>query len=187
MNRRTKKMWHLVILLAVDLAMLVLIASICTAKTQAVFLGCNGERVAAIQRKLTESNLYNGLCDGEYCIETRSAVKKIQQKNGIQSSGETDFETLCAMGITSRTAPCFTSEVELLARCIQQSNCQTYPQMLEKGMEILTATKTSKTLGQYISSSFPDFLRNSDEPSSLAYTAALQATRLFLQQTDRLF
>lgn len=181
MNRRTKKMWHLVMLLAVDLALLVLIGSLCAARTQALFLGCSGERVAAVQRKLTQTGFYNGVCDGEYCIETRSAVKKFQRKNELSPNGETDFETLITMGVTSRTAPCFTAEVELLARCIQQSGCLSYPQMLDRGIEILSATENSVTSGQYISDSFPDFLTHSDEPSSQAYSAALQAIRLFLQ------
>lgn len=184
MNRKTKKLWHLVMLLAVDLALLILIGTLCAARTQAMFLGCSGERVAAVQRRLAQAGIYNGLSDGEYCIETRSAVRKFQRENGLSASGETDFETLFAMGINSRTAPCFTTEVELLARCIQQSGCHTYPQMLQKGTEILSITDGSITLGQYISETFPDFLSHSDEPSSQAYSAALQAIRLFLQQTD---
>ena len=184
MNCKTKRMWHLVMLLAVDLALLVLITTLCTAKTQAMFLGCNGERVAAVQRKLNQKGLYSGVCDGEYCIKTRSAVKEIQRKSGINPSGKTDFETLCAIGVTSRTAPCFSFEVEILARCIQQSNCLSYPQMLKKGIEILSKTDSSVTIGRYISIYHPDFFQISDEPSSQAYSAALQAIRLFLQQPD---
>ena len=184
MNCKTKRMWHLVMLLAVDLALLVLITTLCTAKTQAMFLGCNGERVAAVQRKLNQKGLYSGVCDGEYCIETRSAIKNFQQTNELLPSGNADYETLRAMGITSRYAPCFTFEVEMLARCIQQSNCLSYPQMLKKGIEILSKTDSSVTIGRYISIYHPDFFQISDEPSSQAYSAALQAIRLFLQQPD---
>lgn len=184
MNRKTKKLWHLVMLLAIDLALLILIGSLSAARTQAMFLGCSGERVAAVQQKLSQAGFYSGLSDGEYCIETRSAVRKFQSENGLPTDGETSFETLSAMGITSRTALCFTSEAELLARCIQQSGCNTYPQMLKKGIEILGITGGSVTLGQYISDTFPDFLNHADEPTSQAYSAALQAIRLFLQQPD---
>lgn len=180
MNQKTKKLWHLVMLLTVDLALLILIASVCASKAQAMCLGCSGERVAAIQQRLAEMGVYSGLPTGEYNLETRRAIKKIQHENGLAASGETDFETLAAMGINSRTALCFTAEAELLARCIQLSNCQSYPEMLEKGIEILKETESPNTLGKYIAQNFPDFLFHTNEPTSQAYSAALQAIRSFL-------
>lgn len=174
MNQKTKKPWQLVMLLTLDLALLILISSICAEKAQAMCLGCNGERVAAVQRRLAEMGIYNGNADGEYDFSTRSAVKELQRLSGIDPSGETDFETLRAMGLSARSDICFSAEVELLARCIHQSGCQGYPQMLETALDILENAQGIQTLGKYISQNYPSVTACS-EPSSQAYSAALQA------------
>lgn len=176
MTQKNKKLWQLVMLLTLDLALLILISTVCAAKTQAMCLGCSGERVAAIQRRLAELGFYGYKADGEYCLATRKAIKSFQQNSGIDSDGEADYETLSAIGINSSYGICFSAEVELLARCIQQSDCQSYPQMLKTAFEILNETQGIETLGKYISQNFFSFSSGS-EPSSQAYAAALHAIR----------
>ncbi len=160
-------------LLAADLALLILISA---STANAMHMGSSGERVAAIQQSLYEKGFFSGKISGIYCTKTAKALKEFQQSAGISRSGEADSATLTELGIGAHTAPCFSAEVELLARCIQQSNCHSYAQMLKKGQEILDKTKAARTLGSYVCEFYPDILR-SGEPSSDAYSAALHAIR----------
>lgn len=186
MNKKAKKLWHLVMLLAFDLVMLILISSLVCTRSRAMHLGSDGERVAQVQRHLAQNGFYEGEADGIFSLETRSAVKKFQKNCGIEASGETDYETLEALGISARTAVCFTAEAELLARCIQLNGCLSYHEMLKKGVEILESTGSIGTLGSYAASTFPDIFSQTDEPMCQAYSAAVQAMRIFSQQTHGL-
>ena len=171
MTQKSKKLWQLLTLLAADLALLILIS---TFTANATHMGDSGERVAAIQQALAEKGLFSEKISGIYCTKTDKAIKKFRQGAGISHSGEADHATLKALGISSRTDLCFSYEVELLARCIQQSGCHTYSEMLKKGLEILNKTKAARTLGSCVSDFYPDILR-AGEPSSDAYSAALHA------------
>ncbi len=185
MNQKSKKLWQLVMLLAIDLALLALISTLCMSRAQATRLGSSGERVAAIQQMLAEKGFFSGAAGGEFCPKTRSAVKDFQESVGISSSGNADFETLRELGISSRTALCFTAEAELLARCIAASGCSGYAEMLRKGQEILGKAKAARTLGSYVCEFYPHIL-SAGEPSSAAYAAALQALRedFYLQSSS---
>ena len=186
MTQKSKKLWHLVMLLAFDLALLILISSLICTRSYAMHLGSDGERVLQVQRHLASAGFYDGEADGIFSLKTRSALKKFQNNCGIGANGETDYETLKALGISSRTAECFTAEAELLARCIQLSGCVTYHEMLEKGLEILESTGGIGTLGSYAVSAFPDIYGKTDEPMCQAYSAAVQAMRIFSEQTHSL-
>ena len=178
-----KKAWQLVMLLAVDFALLILISSV---TAQALHLGQRGERVLAVQEQLAESGFFSGNKNGILDFGTRKAIKKFQKANGLEASGKTDFATLDAMGISSRTAECFTPEAEILARCIQASGCRNFPEMLAKGIEILESTKGISTLCGYAYDNLPeiDFSR---EPICDAYSAAVQSIGIFSEQTDSFF
>ena len=171
-----KNLWQIVTLLAADLALLVLISLFSSSSAGAMHMGHSGEKVAVIQQKLYENKFYTGEISGKYSLETRSAVKKFQKSANLVTNGETDYATSIAMGISSRTSPCFTAETELLARCIQESGSMGYPSMLETAEEILSKTKAARTLGSYVCEYYPDAV-NSAEPSPEAYAAALQAMR----------
>lgn len=173
MMQKNKKIWQLVMLLAADLALLVLISAF---TANAMRMGGSGERVAAIQQALQEKGLFSETASGIYCTKTGRAIKKFQQSEGISRSGEADYATLAELGISSRTALCFSAEVEMLARCIQQSGCHTYAEMLKTGQEILSKTKAARTMGSYACEFYPDIIR-AGEPSSDAYSAALHAIR----------
>lgn len=172
----SEKLWQLVTLLAADLALLVLISLLSSPAASGMHMGHTGERVAVIQQKLYENNLYSGIINGNYSIETRNAVKKFQEYAKLEANGETDYATISAMGINSQTHLCFTAEAELLARCVQKSDSVGYPSMLKTAEEILSKTKTARTLGSYVCEYYPDII-NSPEPSPQAYAAALQAMR----------
>ncbi len=174
MNEKSKKLWQIVAILAVNLALLAVV-SVFNAK--AIRLGNNGERVAEIQRELQRKNIFCGRINGFFDFETRNGISEFQRLNGIEKSGEADFKTLCALGLDTLHSDCFSARTELLARCIQLSGCRTYPEMLKKGDEILDKTNGALTLGKYISECFPDFVRLSDEPSVDAYNAAVHAIR----------
>ena len=170
----SKKLWQIVTLLAADLALLVLISLLSSPTAGAMHMGHSGEKVAVIQQKLCENKFYSGEISGKYSMETRSAVKNFQEHSGLESSGETDYATISAMGISSRTHLCFTAEAELLARCVQESGSVGYPSILKAAEEILSKTKAARTLGSYVCEYYPDVI-DSPEPSPEAYTAALHA------------
>ncbi len=169
----SKKLWQLVTLLAADLALLVLISLLSSPTAGAMHMGHSGEKVAVIQQKLYENNFYSGKISGKYSLETRTAVKDFQKHAKLDANGETDYATVKALGISSRTNLCFTAETELLARCVQGSG---YGAMLKKAEEILDKAKAARTLGSYVCEYYPDII-NSPEPSPEAYAAALQAMR----------
>lgn len=172
-------------LLAVDLAMLIFISSLNDAS--AFYLGSRGERVIKIQERLCEWGYFSGEPNGFFCFGTRSALRKFQKSQGINPSGRTDFGTLSALDISSRTALCFESRTDLLARCIQKSGCTSCSRMLVKGLEILEAVGGADTLGSYAAQNFPDLYSETNEPSEASYSAAVQAFRIFSQQSDGFF
>lgn len=63
--------------------------------------GSTGEEVRKIQTKLKEWGYYDGNVDGIYGSKTYNAVKKFQQKNGLQVDGIAGVKTLSALGISS--------------------------------------------------------------------------------------
>lgn len=174
MNSKTKKLWQLTILLAVDLIFLILISSVCA---RAEMLGSRGERVAAIQNELKRLNLYSGEENGVFDFETKNALAEFRRINGLGKAGETDYKTLCALHLDARAYVCFSSEAELLARCLTLSGCRTYPEMLKEADKILKITNNALTLGKYISVNFPYFLSDKASPSPKAYSAAVHALR----------
>lgn len=174
MNEKNKKLWQLVAILAVNLALLALVSF---RSAEAMRLGSSGERIAEIQRELHRRNLFSGSINGFFDLETRRSISDFQSLSGIEKNGEADFKTLSALGLDSHYSDCFSAPTELLARCIQLSGCRSYPEMLKKGTEILDKTDSAFTLGKYISENHSDFSEFTDEPSADAYNAAVQAIR----------
>ncbi len=174
MSQKSKKMWQIVTLLAVNLTLLILVSSV---SAKAVRLGGSGERVAEIQRELYKHNLFNGKPSGIFDLKTKSSAAEFQRINGLEVSGEANYGTVSALGLNSRSSECFSARAELLARCIRLSGCRTYPEMLAEAEKIVEITDGAETLGKYISENYPDFLFLSDEPSPEAYSAAVQIIR----------
>ena len=174
MNEKTRYLWKLVTVLAVNL---MLLAAVLLAEAEAARLGDSGERVALIQHELEKRKFFNGAVNGVFDIETRKGISSFQSLSGFEKSGEADYRTLSALGLDSRYSDCFSLQTELLARCVQLSGCLTFPEMLAKGAEILEKTGGASTLGDYITRNYPDFLKKSREPSDEAYNAALQVIK----------
>ncbi|MBQ2903221.1 MAG: peptidoglycan-binding protein [Clostridia bacterium] len=174
MNEKTRYLWKLVAILAVNFALLIVIS---LTEAQAVRLGDSGERAAQIRRELRERKIIDGEINGVFDMETRKGISDFQLSAGLERSGEADFETLCALGLDSRCSECFSVQTELLARCIMLSGCRTYPEMLGSAAEILRKTRGAKTLGRYISENYPYFFKKTETPSDDAYNAAVQSVK----------
>lgn len=66
--------------------------------------GSRGEEVKQIQTKLKSWGYYNGEVDGVFGSNTQAAVKKFQQKNGLNVDGVVGEKTLTALGINSSSS-----------------------------------------------------------------------------------
>lgn len=178
MSEKNRKMWHMVMLVAVNLFLLILIATAVSPEAQALCLGCSGEKVAAVQRRLKEKGIYSGEINGSYDFATRRAVKTFQNQNGLESSGEADYKTVAALGVDLR-GECFSLRTELLARYLSKHGGVNYYDMLASGERLLREAG-GVTLSRHILSLDSGFFEDitDDEPDSAAYAAALQAIRL---------
>lgn len=176
MSEKTKKLWFIVALLAVDLVLFALISARPSAEARAVGLG-GGERIFALQRKLKKAGFYNGEINGESDIATRRAVRAFRAANGLEAKGEADCKTLALLGLDSRR-DCFSARAELLARYVDAYGGTRYYDMLRIGTEALENSGGS-TLCRYMLAKNPGFQRRifRNGPSQRAYAAALQAIR----------
>lgn len=177
MSEKNRKMWHMVMLVATNLFLLILIGTSASPSAQALCLGCNGEKVAAVQRRLKEKGIYSGEINGNYDFATRKAVKIFQSENGLEKSGEADYETVTALGADTK-GECFSLRTQLLAGYLEMHGGVNYYELLESGKKLLNDAG-EVPLGQYILSVDGNFYKNiaDDEPSSEAYSAALHVIR----------
>lgn len=185
LDEKTKRLWQLLALLAVDFIMLAAISVSSSARSQAVCLGCSGERVSEIQRRLNDKGFYCGEINGSYDFATRQSVRKFRKASGLKSGSDADYQTLNALGINSHSE-CFSAQTEILARYIESFGGNNYLEMLQTGTQALEHSGGT-TLCLYLMQSEPEFRRMifSGEPSSEAYAAAIQSLRLFSKQSPR--
>ena len=112
--------------------------------------GSRGQEVRTIQDKLKRWGYYTGNVDGIYGIQTVSAVKKFQQKNGLSVDGIAGPKTLAAMGITSNSSSSGSSssnssDVNLLARAIYgEARGEPYVGQVAIAAVILNRVKSSQ-------------------------------------------
>lgn len=112
--------------------------------------GSTGSEVRTIQEKLKRWGYYSGNVDGIYGSQTVAAVKKFQQKNGLQVDGIAGTQTLKAMGIMSSSSSSGStssnsSDVNLLARAIYgEARGEPYVGQVAVGAVILNRVKSSK-------------------------------------------
>ena len=112
--------------------------------------GSRGSEVRTIQDKLKRWGYYTGSVDGIYGSQTVSAVKKFQQKNGLNVDGIAGTKTLSAMGImtsasSSGSSSNNSSNVNLLARAIYgEARGEPYTGQVAVGAVILNRVKSSK-------------------------------------------
>ena len=111
--------------------------------------GSTGSEVRTIQDKLKRWGYYNGNVDGIYGSQTVAAVKRFQQKNGLQVDGISGPQTLKAMGImtssSSGSSSSNSSNVNLLARAIYgEARGEPYIGQVAVAAVILNRVKSSK-------------------------------------------
>ena len=86
--------------------------------------GSRSNEVTEIQKKLKRWGYYDGAVDGIFGSKTLRAVKKFQEKNGLEVDGIVGEKTLAAMGIqssntqSSSTSNTSQSDLNLLARLV---------------------------------------------------------------------
>ena len=112
--------------------------------------GSTGSEVRTIQEKLKRWGYYSGNVDGIYGSQTVAAVKRFQQKNGLQVDGIAGTQTLKAMGImtsssSSGSTSSNSSDVNLLARAIYgEARGEPYVGQVAVGAVILNRVKSSQ-------------------------------------------
>jgi peptidoglycan hydrolase-like protein with peptidoglycan-binding domain len=62
------------------------------------------DEVRQVQEKLQSQGLYKGQVDGVDGRKTRQAIEAFQKKNGLQTNGALDSQTLSKLGISATTA-----------------------------------------------------------------------------------
>lgn len=112
--------------------------------------GSRGTEVRTIQDKLKRWGYYTGNVDGIYGSLTVSAVKKFQQKNGLNVDGIAGNNTLKAMGIMNSSSSTSSStnnssNVNLLARAIYgEARGEPYTGQVAVGAVIMNRVRSSK-------------------------------------------
>lgn len=62
----------------------------------------SSSEVKSIQEKLKSEGFHAGPADGKFGPETKAALEKFQKKNGLNTTGEPDQQTLAALGINEQ-------------------------------------------------------------------------------------
>ena len=170
-----KKSFKIMMLIAVNLAILVLLSYYCAIHSYAINLGENGERIAAIQRRLSEAGFYGGEINGLYDFSTRKAVDEFNGKHRIKA--DTDYEIISALGLFSNGYECCCAEVELLAKHLKSKGIIDYHDMIAVCEEAIENSKNSSLFSYIVGTA-----KNTDElikakPNSEQYSAAFHALK----------
>ncbi len=176
--KNNKKSFKLLMLVAVNLAMLILIADFCTLRSYAINLGASGERIASLQKSLKEAGYYSGEINGIYDFTTRKAVRDFRKENNINADNPSDFEVFSSLGIDAKSYNgCFSSDIELLAKYLKSNGIIEYHDMVNTCESLIKKTRNGSLCGYIIGET--DNIDNliDAEPNSQQYTAALQAIR----------
>lgn len=173
-----QKSFKIMMLVAVNLALLILIADFCTLRSYAINLGENGERIAALQRCLKEKGYYNGTINGIYDFTTRKAVRNFGKENGIDCDEATDYEIISLLGIGAKSYNgCFSSDIELLAKYLKSHGVIGYHDMVNT-CEKLIEISDNGLLYAYIIGETDDINKLIEaKPDSEHYAAAFQTVR----------
>ncbi|MBR3818895.1 MAG: peptidoglycan-binding protein [Clostridia bacterium] len=170
-----KKSFKILMLVATNLALLILITDLCTLRSYAMNLGESGERIAAIQRSLSEKGYYFGEINGLYDFSTRKAVKKFDVENKLKN--ETDYEIISALELHSEGYECCCAEAELLAKHLKSNGIIEYHDMIDACEDAITNSENHSLFGYIIGmTENVDSLINA-EPNSEQYSAAFQTLK----------
>ncbi|WP_142414358.1 spore cortex-lytic enzyme [Hathewaya massiliensis] len=119
-------------------------------QTTAYSYGSTSDTVRTIQSKLKNWGYYGGSVDGIYGYGTYTAVKKFQEKNGLNVDGVVGTATLNALGINEksaggnyRTYNSNNSDLMLLARLINgEARGEPYEGQVAVGAVVLNRTRS---------------------------------------------
>lgn len=165
-----KKSFKIMMLIAVNFAILILLSDFCGISAYAVNLGENGERIAILQKHLKKEGYYGGEINGLYDFTTRKAVRKFRSENGIGK--DEDYRAFSSLGLYK--CRCYGADIELLAKHIKSKGIINYHEMVEECEDILQKSKGS-SLYAYIIDMTDDINRFMDEkPDSGQYAAAYE-------------
>lgn len=171
-----KKSFKIMMLIAVNLALLILLSDFCALNSYAVNLGENGERIAVLQRSLKKEGYYGGKINGLYDFTTKKAVRTFKKKNKIND--DDDYRTFSALGLYLNDC-CYGADVELLAKHLKSNGIIEYHDMVTECESVLRKSGKS-SLYAYIIGTADDISRLIDEkPNSEQYTAAYDALKRY--------
>lgn len=87
-----------------------------TVKKETLVVSASAPDIAEVQRRLKDWGYYDGEITGVNDWATQQAIKYFQQKHGISESGELDYETAAAIGVSLNSQN--SNDLYLLAKCI---------------------------------------------------------------------
>ncbi len=170
-----KKSFKIMMLIAVNLAILIILSYYCAIHSYAINLGENGERIAAIQKRLSDAGVYGGKINGLYDFSTRKAVDRFKIKNNIK--GGTDYEIISALGLYSNGYECCSAEVELLAKHLKSNGIIEYNDMIEACEEAIEKSESSSLFAYIVGTAENiDRIINA-KPNSEQYSAAFHTLK----------
>ncbi len=170
---QNKKHFKVMMLIAVNLALLILISDFCTLRSYAANLGENGERIAALQRCLKDNGYYSGEINGLLDFTTKKALRNFKRKNNIGDSD--DYKVFSALGLFRQDHGCYRADVEILAKHLRVNGIIEYHFMVSE-CEIILKNANGNSVYGYIIGITDDINRLIDaNADSEQYNAALQA------------
>ena len=110
MSEKQKNMWLSAALSIIEFFILLLV---CNMNAHSFSFGYGGEKVAALQKMLKQSGVYEGGINGIFDMETKNALGRLFP----ESNGEADFEVLEKLGLDCRCCG-FSALSELTARYV---------------------------------------------------------------------
>jgi N-acetylmuramoyl-L-alanine amidase len=141
-NKR-KLILSLVIIFAINIALISFIQCVQNANAVSYRKGSTGSVVREIQTRLSNWGYYFGKVDGIFGSKTEEAVRFFQRKNGLSQDGVVGPATLSALGINpSSGATARSNDVNLLARLISaEARGEPYRGQVAVGAVVLNRTK----------------------------------------------
>lgn len=172
-----KKSFKLMMLIAVNLALLILLSDFCTLNSYAVNLGENGERIAVLQKCLKGKGYYGGEINGLYDFTTKKAVRTFKKENKIRDND--DYKTFSALGLYLNDCSCYGADVELLAKHLKSNGIIEYHDMVAECEDILQKSENG-SLYAHIIDMADDINHFVDEkPNSEQYAASYDALKRY--------
>ncbi len=143
MQNKRKLILSLVIIFAINIALISFIQCVQNANAVSYRRGSTGSVVREIQTRLSNWGYYFGSIDGIFGSKTEEAVRFFQRKNGLSQDGVAGPATLSALGINpSSGATSRSNDVNLLARLISaEARGEPYRGQVAVGAVVLNRTK----------------------------------------------